>query len=97
MRNLIEQLVIISQENEISIEYLPKYIFQKSVLNSMEEKPYERDEFYKYHQMSLKEATHIFQKNLIKNLLKEKGSQRKVAKELQVDPATITRKLSEYD
>ena len=44
--------------------------------------------------MSLKEATLKFQQNLIRNILKEKGSQRQVAKALQVDPATITRKLT---
>ena len=94
MRNLIEQLVIISQGNEISTDYLPKYIFQNGTLESLYEKTEKADEFFQYYKMSLKEATLKFQQNLIKNMLKEKGSQRQVAKALQVDPATITRKLT---
>ena len=94
MRNLIEQLVIISQGNEISTDYLPKYIFQNGTLDNLYEKTEKADEFFQYYKMSLKEATLKFQQNLIKNMLKEKGSQRQVAKALQVDPATITRKLT---
>lgn len=94
MKNLIEQLVIISQGNEVSTDYLPKYIFQKGALELGSDKTGVIEELYQYHKMSLKEATLKFQQNLIKNMLKEKGSQRQVAKALQVDPATITRKLA---
>ena len=94
MKNLVEQLVIISQGNEISTDYLPKYIFQKGALELESDETGRIDELYQYHKMSLKEATLKFQQNLIKNMLKEKGSQRQVAKVLQVDPATITRKLA---
>ncbi|WP_294666929.1 sigma 54-interacting transcriptional regulator [uncultured Fusobacterium sp.] len=94
MKNLVEQLVIISQGNEISTDYLPKYIFQKGTLELGSDETGRIDELYQYHKMSLKEATLKFQQNLIKNMLKEKGSQRQVAKVLQVDPATITRKLA---
>lgn len=90
LRNLIERLVIISQENKIDETLLPSYIVNISNNEIKQENTCEDE----YKGMSLKEATRRFQRKLIERAIEKKGSQRMAAKYLKVDPATITRKLN---
>lgn len=94
IKNIVEQLVVISKEDEIKIDILPKEFFENNKKNEIEE--YERictKCMDKYMAMNLKDATKEFQRDIIKKLAFELKSQKKIAKKLNVDPSTITRKL----
>ncbi|WP_035501485.1 sigma-54 interaction domain-containing protein [Fusobacterium gonidiaformans] len=98
IKNVVEQLVVISQVDEIKKEILPKELAFQEVFSDESgvilacQKCME-----KYLNMSLKEATNEFQKDVIEKLLLELKSQRKVAEKLGVNPSTITRKLQEKE
>jgi len=93
LANLIERLVVISEEDRIEIHDLPNTIVGSPVkdaflLNLTEDIP-------------LKEALDRCERFVIEKTMKKYGSQRKAAKILKVDHATIGRKmkkgsLSEY-
>jgi sigma-54-dependent transcriptional activator len=95
IRNLIEHLVVVSKEDEISVENLPNYIANEFI------KKIEIDKmellctccFQIYARMGLKEATEQFQKDVINFLIEKGNSKSKVAKLLNVNPSTITRKF----
>ena len=95
IRNLIEHLVVVSKEDEISVENLPNYIANEFI------KKIEIDKmellctccFQIYTRMGLKEATEQFQKDVINFLIEKGNSKSKVAKLLNVNPSTITRKF----
>ncbi len=87
LRNLVERLVIVSQDNKIDESTLPGYITNRKenrVVDILENE---------YEGMGLKEATEKFQKKLILRAIEKQGSRRKAAEYLNVDPATVTRKL----
>lgn len=96
IKNVIEQLVVISTTEEISKEILPKELLHLPRERTREEsQSYCQKCMEKYLDMSLKAATNEFQKDVIEKLLLELKSQRKVAERLDVNPSTITRKLQE--
>ncbi|KDE74901.1 Fis family transcriptional regulator [Fusobacterium necrophorum BFTR-2] len=96
IKNMIEQLVVISTTEEITEDLLPKEMLHasKEILEE-ENQVYCQKCMEKYLTMSLKEATNEFQRDVIEKLLIELKSQRKVAERLEVNPSTITRKLQE--
>ena len=96
IKNMIEQLVVISTTEEITEDLLPKEMLHasKEILEE-ENQVYCQKCMEKYLAMSLKEATNEFQRDVIEKLLIELKSQRKVAERLEVNPSTITRKLQE--
>lgn len=102
LKNLMERLVVISQEDKIDEELLPQHILGKSVTLKEEKKIIDKEEteaegssIEEYEGMNLKDATLRFQQHLINRTIDKLGSQRKAAKCLGVDPSTICRKLNE--
>lgn len=96
IKNIVEQLVVISQEDEIKKSILPKELVEE-VEKNMQFKSEKLCNgcMDKYFKMNLKEATNEFQLQLITKLMNELRSQREVAKKLEVNPSTITRKLQD--
>lgn len=96
IKNIIEQLVVISQEEEIKKEILPKELLHVQGEKVAEESiEYCRKCMEKYLDMNLKAATNEFQRDVIEKLYNQLKSQRKVAAKLDVNPSTITRKLQD--
>lgn len=96
IKNIIEQLVVISQEEEIRKEILPKELLEFSGERTEEENIEHCQKcMEKYLDMNLKTATNEFQKDVIEKLYNQLKSQRKVAAKLDVNPSTITRKLQD--
>ena len=99
LKNLMERLVVISQDNRIDEKLLPQYILGRSNIEKARDKetPQETDKGVQvslledYKGMNLKDATIKFQQTLISETIDKLGSQRKAAKHLEVDPSTISR------
>lgn len=92
LKNLVERMVVIAPEDELTEELLPEYIFN----NHFSKENLSHTEIGKDLQcsdMSLKEATYEFEKSYIRNAIKKYGSLKKAAKNLNIDPSTINRKL----
>jgi PAS domain S-box-containing protein len=88
LSNLVEQLVVITQSDEIVAEDLPRHIRTASTANLAS---------YNLHQFSsLKQAVMEFESHLIQEAVKRCGNARKAAHFLKVDPTTITRKIKKY-
>lgn len=95
IKNLVEQLFVVSKENEIKYEDLPEYI-TTTLTDRITTK--EAEEICKccmefYSNMTLKDSTEKFQKEIIAILSKKGNSKIKIAKLLGVNPSTITRKF----
>lgn len=99
LRNLIERLVIMSQNDKIDKSLLPQYILGKNHMEKEMEKEIKKgiqeNSIDEYVGMNLKDATIRFQQKLINQTIDRLGSQRKAAKYLKVDPSTVSRKLNE--
>lgn len=96
IKNIIEQLVVISQEDEIKVSILPKELLnKKEIIYDSKTTVICKKCDERYYMMNLKDATTEFQREVIEKLMSELKSQRKVAKHLDVNPSTITRKLHE--
>lgn len=87
LKNIIERVVVLSSDNIITKENLPK-----SILSQFEE----NKENILDTIMPLKEAVAIVEKNLIEKSYKKHGNVRAAAKELGIDPATFVRKRKKY-
>ncbi len=98
LRNLIERMVVISQEDELKEELLPNYIANNGSLNIkmnfhssgrmkalMDQRPIEG--------MTLKEASRQFEAAFIRETIKQCGTLKEAARILNIDPSTINRKL----
>jgi len=84
LTNLVERLVILAKSDRIEKRNLPAYIQNTGRVL--------RDR--KYEGLTLKDAVHLFETELIRDTIENEGSIRKAAKKLDVDPSTITRKMS---
>ena len=85
LANLIERLVVISEENAVELHDLPKEVTGLSVKDAyLLDLPED---------ISLKEALDRYERFIIEKSLKKFGSQRKAAKALRIDHATVNRKL----
>ena len=99
LKNIIEQSLILSNDNEI------KFIIwnEKDDINLYPSKTIDKDDIYIKNierliveeGYSLKEVTEKIQKDLIKRILKKEKKQKIVAKILKVDEATISRKIKD--
>lgn len=90
LKNLVEKLVITSQEDKIDVVNLPSYIF-KSKKDGRNDQQQE-DFITKFLPLGLKKATDLFQKKLIQKAIEKTGNRKRAAKLLKVHPSTITRK-----
>lgn len=88
LENVIERMVVMTDEKEIIIQHLPLTIRNNvhSVVNVVFPE-----------QTSLKSAVDELEKQMIKQALKKHGSTRKAAKVLGVDQSTIVRKSQKYN
>ncbi|WP_156289683.1 sigma-54 interaction domain-containing protein [Oceanobacillus salinisoli] len=83
LENVIERLVIITEETQISPVYLPKEFKERHRSTLKEIRP-------------LKEVREEAEINMIKLAINKYGSIRKAAKHLKVDHSTIVRKMDRY-
>lgn len=97
IKNIIELLVVISEEDEIRANILPREILNKNetIYDSGTTVVVCKKCDERYYTMNLKDATNIFQREVIRKLMTELKSQKKVAEHLDVNPSTITRKLQD--
>lgn len=96
IKNLVEQMIIVSKENEIEYQNLPEHMLV-NIVDKIETRDIEK--FCKccmeeYAKMPLKEATEKFQKEIIEQLLEKGNTRAKISKLLKVNPSTITRKMT---
>jgi len=82
LRNVVERMIVMSQENEITLNDLPGFIYIRQPLHR--------------HGARLKEAVIETETYLLSETYKECRSWQKVAEILGVDRATIFRKASKY-
>jgi transcriptional regulator with PAS, ATPase and Fis domain len=85
LANLIEQLVVVTYEDEIMPEDLPRDVRSAARTNL--------SDFHLHNNSSLKEAVLDFQARLIQEAINKYGSARKAAHFLKVNPSTLTRKI----
>jgi PAS domain S-box-containing protein/TyrR family helix-turn-helix protein len=88
LENVIERMVVMTDEKEIIIQHLPLTI--RNNVHSMVNVVFPE-------QTSLKSAVDELEKQMIKQALKKYGSTRKAAKVLGVDQSTIVRKSQKYN
>ncbi|MBQ3437000.1 MAG: sigma 54-interacting transcriptional regulator [Fusobacterium sp.] len=95
IRNLVEHMIIISTKDEIEYDDIPEYVLTTFIgkTNTKELENICRCCLELYSRMPLKEATDKFQKEIIELLSKQGNSKIKIAKLLDVNPSTITRKF----
>ena len=85
LANLVEQLVVVTYEEEVILDDLPRHI--RSGVRA------DLSGFYLQGNSSLKDAVLDFQSRLIKEAVEKFGSARKAAEFLKVDHSTVTRKM----
>ncbi len=84
LENIIERLVIMSEERQIISHNLPTYILDSlDAKTSLELKP-------------LKEAVALLEKKMISDAIKKHGSIRKAAEKLGVDHSTLVKKQKKF-
>lgn len=88
LENVIERMVVMTNEMEIQSQHLPLII--RNNVNSEVNVVFSDT-------VSLKSAVEQLEKQLIKQALKKYGSTRKAAKVLKVDQSTIVRKSKKYN
>lgn len=87
LRNVVEQLMIFSSTNQVSVGDLPDELLNCSPEISPKQTPRIEDG------LTLKMAVQRFEKELIENVLGKYGKVSDAAKVLGIDPTTLTRKL----
>ncbi len=87
LRNVVEQLMIFSSTNQVSVGDLPDELLGCSPENSQEKAPRLEDE------LTLKVAVQRFEKEFIEDVLEKYGKVSDAAKILGIDPTTLKRKL----
>ena len=83
--NLVERLTVATEKDQISQEDLPRNVKEFALQAPHGTAP-----------SSFRKNVEIYEKTLIENALKRSGSIRKTAQALQVDHATILRKMKKY-
>ena len=81
LKHLIERLVVLGQDEELSLTDLPAQFHPASLQENTQE------------QQSLKQAVTLFENQLITKTITRLGSIQKAAEQLRVNPATLYRKL----
>lgn len=90
LENVIERIVVISEDNQITKKDLPGEFFNREEMN-------ESRGVHVSRLMPLKEASALVEYQLIKQAIEEGGSTYKAAEMLGVDQSTIIRKLKKYE
>jgi transcriptional regulator with PAS, ATPase and Fis domain len=85
LANLVEQLVVVTYEEEVILDDLPRHIRSGARADL--------SDVYLQGNSSLKEAVLDFQSRLIREAVEKFGSARKAAEFLKVDHSTVTRKM----
>lgn len=95
IKNLVEHMLIVSRGEEIEYDDIPEYVLTTFIerINNKEVESFCRCCLELYSRMPLKQATEKFQKDIIEILSKKGNSKIKIAKLLEVNPSTITRKF----
>ncbi|MEW6265031.1 MAG: sigma 54-interacting transcriptional regulator [Thermodesulfobacteriota bacterium] len=88
LANLVERMVVSVEKDRIELEDIPRTIRDRTTASF----PLELQDV----DIPLKEALNRYEKAVIERAVRKYGSQRKVAKVLKVDPATISRKIKKY-
>lgn len=83
LQNIIERIVVISDEDIISIENLPEYINNSSINKSIDN-------------LSLKEALTVVEKEMVEKAYKQYKTTVGVAKSLSISQPTAVRKIKKY-
>lgn len=96
LRNLIEYLIIVSKSDRINPKDLPINIVGELIEKTSSENIENLCKccMQLYSKMPLKEATEKFQREIIEILLKDGNNKLKIAKMLEVNPSTISRKFT---
>ncbi len=90
LENVVERLVVMSDDKQIVKDDLPEELLMESAAHS------NTSEIIVSKLIPLREATAIVEKQLIEKAIDEYGSTYKAAKVLGVDQSTIVRKLNRY-
>lgn len=85
--NVIERMVVLSNNSIITISDLPSYIQNASDIQIS---------MFIQNKLSLKEALSKLEKIMIKNAMEKSGSTRKAAKLLGIDQSSVVRKMQKY-
>ena len=87
LRNVTERMAVSAEGVNITIDDIPKYIFRDSI---------EKD--YRKGQVGLRRIVETVEKDLIIEILREaKGNKTKAAEKLNIQRATLYRKMEEYN
>nr|WP_320191254.1 sigma 54-interacting transcriptional regulator [uncultured Desulfobacter sp.] len=86
LENLIERVVVVTHDREISLDSLPASLTQARLSTSYSE----------YNNTTLRSAMDEFERTIISQVLAEQGSTRKAAQVLGVNQSTICRKAARY-
>lgn len=87
LRNVVEQLIIFSSTNQVSVGDLPEELLGSTPESSQEYAPRLADG------VTLKMAVQRFEKELIEKVLEKCGKTSEAARVLGIDPTTLTRKM----
>lgn len=88
LENLVERLVVTSESNMISADYIPE-VMEKSMGTKGRDGLYSRG-------LTYKEAKEQFERQFFQQVIEEYGSTRKVAKKVMLDHSTIVKKAAKY-
>ena len=89
LQNIIERLVVMSESDLISADYISLYILEK-------ESAYQLDQGHKM-TLNLKRILGITEASMIKDAIQKYGTTYKAAKHLGVNQSTVVRKMRKYN
>jgi len=92
LKNIIERLVLISEDVTISEGLFREQVSQEPLQDEMTEL-FEKSKS----KLPLKEQMEIHEKGIIENTLRETDTLKEAAEKLKVDVSTIVRKKQKYD
>lgn len=89
LQNIIERLVVMSESDLISADYISLYILEK-------ESAYQLDQGHKM-TLNLKRILGITEASMIKDAIQKYGTTYKAAKHLGINQSTVVRKMRKYN
>jgi len=88
LEHILERILVMSKDETIRVEDLPKSLRGNGVFSSAQEFAEKNIKI-----LPLREAVDVLERNLIERAIEQCGSIRKAAKVLEVDPSTVVRKI----
>jgi TyrR family helix-turn-helix protein len=88
LENVIERMLVMTEEEQINTMHLPVYIRNQVHPGS--------DNVVLYDNIPFKRAIERTEKQLLEQAVKKHGSTRKVAKALRINQSTVVRKIKKY-